>query len=209
MNIKKIGNIVYDDDLVGQDEQFEFINYIDKISKLPSIDNFLPTLYIGWELIKTINNLPKLNILNKEVIPNKIYWEFSYNENKSSHIEGVEFFIKNLPVYYFTSRYSFTNLDPLFFNIENEQDLYDIIPRKIDNYYIYKNNYLYVLKYNKITLIDLKSYHFFHFSIKNIKNYIKEKSKRGYIDNDGDLLIEYKKKYNDYEQLLRYMVVLI
>ena len=42
-----------------------------------------------------------MNILTHKIIENKLYWEFSFEENKSSHVNGIQSFVENAPDFYF------------------------------------------------------------------------------------------------------------
>ena len=93
----KIGNILYAEDLVNH-TKVDYINYyhITSVGLDEEVDYSIPTLFVGWNFLKNSwNNTqlsPKedLSILEKKIITNLIYWEFSFNENKQQHILGVD-----------------------------------------------------------------------------------------------------------------------
>ena len=148
----KLGNIVYVDDLVDHKE-VEYINYL-KINSFTELtnykDNGLPTLYVGWFNMKSVPNELTVNqsILEKQIIPNYLYWEFSFKENKAQHISGVNYFVNNLPYFYFNKRYTYVNIDPVFFGISDVSDLDHILAKKYDAIYNYKGEMLYLLRNN-------------------------------------------------------------
>jgi hypothetical protein len=205
----KIGNIFYFDDLVNH-EKVDYINYIDKNTHEGTINGDNPTLYVGWDKIKeqNKNNETKITILDKEIEKNKTYWEFSFKENKSEHVSGVNMFAHDVPFYYFTSKYNYINLDPNQKNIYTLKDLRYYLP-PIDFYYQYKNEMLYVISDNNIFGIDLKMYEFFKIDTKNIIEELNLKNNRGMIDQDGETYQSYYKSFPDFDFLKRYLIVLL
>ena len=69
-------------------------------------------------------------ILEKKIISNVLYWEFSFKENKAQHVEGVTYFTNNVPFYYFNIRYSYINLDPIMFRLSTLDELMDVLLEK-------------------------------------------------------------------------------
>lgn len=213
--MKKLANIIYRDELINH-TKVDYINYIQGDVSINDIDNDLPTLYVGWYFLKEVNeNHPLLNhasILDKKIIPNQLYWEFSFNENKPQHVNGVDDFITDCLSYYFLSRYTYINLDPVFFSIKNLDDLFDLLPKQIDGIYNHKNEMLYLVKGNKITGIDLKYYGFFEFNIEEMIEKLISKliSPTQYFDDTkGSLFSKNNKIYQNFITLKRYMVVLL
>ena len=95
----KIANIIHDSELINH-HTCEYINYCTE----GDLVNFsLPTLYVGWKRVKDI--FSNLDILNKTITPNLLYWEFSFDEHKSDSISGVNLFIINAPHFYFKPKY--------------------------------------------------------------------------------------------------------
>jgi len=208
----KIGNVVYEDELINH-KNVDYVNYFKEKIDYKSLDNSLPTLYVGWSFMKKCNSnnsiFSNVDILEKKIISKEIYWEFAFKEMKSDHITGIENFINNVSDYYFSSKYNYINLDPLFFQLKDIEDLMDVIPNKIDNTYVYKNEMIYILYDNKITGINLNIYDFFKFNIKEIKNKIKNISNKIIEDLDGEVYTDYYKKFPLYSNLKRYMVAML
>jgi len=208
----KIGNVVYEDELINH-KNVDYVNYFKEKIDYKSLDNSLPTLYVGWSFMKKCNSnnsiFSNVDILEKKIISKEIYWEFAFKEMKSDHITGIENFINNVSDYYFSSKYNYINLDPLFFQLKDIEDLMDVIPNKIDNTYVYKNEMIYILYDNKITGINLNIYDFFKFNIKEIKNKIKNISNKIIEDLDGEVYTDYYKKFPLYSNLKRYMVAIL
>lgn len=210
--MNKIGNIIFEDELVNHTES-EYINYIKEPVDIESVDYRLPTLYVGWNFLKRVNPdnelIQKHSILDKRIYSNILYWEYSFKENKSQHVSGVEMFVNNVPQYYFGSKYRYSNIDPVFFNISSVSDLMDLLPKQINYYYEYKDEMIYLLSDDNITGIDLKMYGFFDFDIEEIKTTIKKRCTSGETDKEGLIYQKYYKILPHYEYLKRYLVVIL
>lgn len=208
----KIGNIIYEDKLVNHDE-LSYINYEKNTVNYDEIDNGLPTLYVGWRFMKNClkfsNIVDRIDILNKRVITNELYWEFSFDEDKGQHINGVKKFTNNVLQYYFESKYSYINLDPIFFLINDLQDLLDVLPKKIKSVYVYKDEMLYMYSDDKITGLNLKLYEFFKFDVSEIINAVVSRSEKGHWDSDGEKYQKYYKMFSNYNKLKRFLVVIL
>jgi hypothetical protein len=210
----KFGNIIYKEDLVNH-KKVGYINYINENIPISELPNDLPTLYVGWYNMKELNKenplTEHISILEKTIFSNKLYWEFSFNENKSQHVNGVEEFVINVSEYYFMPRYTYINLCPIHFMIKDFDDLFDILPKTFDAVYKYKEEFIYLLKDNRITGLDWKLYNYFEFKSEEILTKIKNNTPENmwFNDNDGKF---YQENYNIlpyFEFLKRYMVVLL
>jgi hypothetical protein len=84
----------------------------------------------------------------------------------------------------------------------------DVIPKRIDVSYNYKNEMLYLLSSNKITGINLLSYNYFKFDVNSIIERIAERTEIGIIDEEGLSYQQYYKIFPQYERLKRHMVTL-
>lgn len=208
----KIGNIVSNTTLVNH-TQVVYINYFNQSTPLADLDSSLPTLYVGWKFFKDSNPLSLMvqnqSILEKKVITNNLYWEFSFEENKSQHVSGVEMFARDVPFYYFSSRYKYINYDPIFFAIQSVEELMLLLPKNTDKVYNYKNEMLYALKGDQIYGIDLKMYNFFEFDTDKIIKVLSENTKKYVLDQEGLTYQTYYKTFPFFDQLKRYLVVLV
>lgn len=205
----KFGNILMDSELINH-QKVDYINYVNFTDKNNEIDKSLPTLVVGWKFLKVLNfDISQISILEKK-IHNKLYWEFSFNENKSEHINGVEKFIESVPDMYFRSEYTYTDLNPLFFNISEFEELKCILPKEIKKSYMIENKMLYMLNNeNKIIGIDLVSYNFFNFNVQDIISYVKTISKSFIDDKNSEIFIEKKQNIPNFHNLRRYMVTIL
>jgi hypothetical protein len=208
----KIANIVYEGELVNH-KRVEYVNYYDKATKYGDLDTSLPTLYVGWSLMRTINKgdelFDKADILKHRMISDLLYWEFSFAESKPSHVKGIESFIKYVPLFYFSSNYTYTDLDPVFFQISNIQDLFDVLPKEIDRALYSTGEMLYLLKDNKITGLNMKLYKFFKFNGAEIVLHIQERCSDFHDDIKGDVLMKLTKIFPNFPQLKRYLITLL
>jgi hypothetical protein len=76
-----VGNIVTKSKLV--EENFNIVNNFDEI------DNDLPTLIIGWEIVK--NQIEGISIIHKK-ISQRLYWTFTTKERKVDYEVDLEKF---------------------------------------------------------------------------------------------------------------------
>ena len=158
----KIANIIHEKELINHTKE-DYINYFNESKVYDDLNKLLPTLYVGWSFMKACNPENPLfqnaDILKKKIVTNELYWEFSFRESKPSHVKGVDKFAALVPQFFFTPKYTYINLDPVFFQLKDIQDLMDVLPKKdIIKVYNYKNEMLYILKDNRITGLDLRMY---------------------------------------------------
>lgn len=208
----KIANIIYEKELVNH-TKVDYVNYINEPINYKDLNNSLPTLYVGWTFMKLCNPnneiIKNADILKKKIITNELYWEFSFDESKASHVKGVNTFVTLAPQFYFSPKYSYTNLDPVFFQIKDVQDLMDVLPKKIDSYYNYKDEMLYILSENKIWGVNLKMYEYFQFSIVEIIQKIAERTQFSHIDSEGNIYLKYYKQFPNFTHLKRYLITIL
>jgi hypothetical protein len=194
-------------------DKLDYIQYYDSKSDLCLIDFNLPTLIVGWSyMMNTFKDnelIQNADILHHRIETNKLYWEFSFEESKSSHVTGIKSFIDNVFEFYF-SQYKYINLDPIFFQINDDKELMDILPKEIDSFYVYKHDMIYILKDKQIWGLNLDIYTFFRFDIDKIVSNLEDRSFNPiHIDNDGYLYLKYNKKYGDFEKLKRYLIIIL
>lgn len=209
----KIGNIISSTELVNH-TPVDYINYYNQKISYKDLNSDLPTLYVGWGDFKESNkDTPLVNdasILEKRLISKQLYWEFSFDENKSQHVGGVQLFTNDVPFYYFSSRYEYVNYDPIFFGIQSIEELFALLPpAKNDCVYNYKNEMLYILLDKHIFGIDLKMYEFFQFNVDMIVSNFSEKTSKYVFDEDGSIHQTHYKSLPYFDQLKRYLVVLV
>lgn len=210
----KIANIVHEKELVNHVKS-DYINYFNELKAYDDLDKSLPTLYVGWIFMKASNPDNKIiqnaDILKNKIVTDELYWEFSFSENKASHVKGVNTFAGLAPQFYFKPKYSYINLDPVFFQLKDIDDLMDVVPKEIDSIYQYKDEIIYILFENKICGINLKMFAFFKFDINDIIHRIGNRLKLNHVyttDFDGEIYQSNYKIFPNYEHLKRYIVTI-
>jgi hypothetical protein len=207
----KIANIIYCNDLVNHTKQ-DYINYYQNIDNISIVDFKLPTLIVGWQCLKNINKdqnlFNNISILDKLIIKNKLYWEFSFEENKSNHIDGVESFIFNVPYYYFDSNIEYVLIDPVFNQIKDFNTLISYLPKNMEKIYNFKNEMIFILSNNKVYGIDLKMFEFFKFDVVKLLEIIKQTTNNIIDDIDGKKYEYYYQYFYFYANLMRYVILM-
>ena len=208
----KIANIIYEDELVNHTE-VEYVNYHKGPQEYEKLDKTLPTLYVGWSFMKASNPnneiIKNADILKKKIVTNELYWECSFAENKSAHVKGVENFLNAVPQFYFAPKYSYINLDPVFFQIVDTDGLMDVLPKELDFQYNLKNEMVYLQKDGKIWGINLKMYEFFKFNIPEMLARIESRCKNSKNDLDGNIYQSYYKILPNFTLLKRYLITIL
>jgi len=209
MTSVKIANVIYETELVNH-TMVDYINYYKGNTKYSEIDNTLPTLYVGWKFMKASNQDSELlccaEILTKEIIKSKLYWEFSFSEEKSSHIKGVSAFILDAPKLYFTSNFEYSPIDPVFAEINNIEEFKSKLPLNIEKLYVFMHESAYFMLNGTISGIDLRTYEFFGFNIEEMINVLKGRSVVIIDDFDGETYQKYYKIFPNFRYIRRYLV---
>ncbi len=208
----KLANIIYEKELVNH-TKVDYVNYINTPTEYDKVEKSLPALYVGWSFMKACNPnnsiIQNADILKKKIIFNELYWECSFEESKPSHVKGVDKFVSLVPQFYFQPKYTYINLDPVFFQIVDIQGLMDVLPKEIDFLYNFKNEMIYLLYENKITGINLKMYSFFQFNVNDIISKLYLKTIKSLDDLNGDTYQSYYKIFPNFTLLKRYLVVIL
>lgn len=210
----KLGNIIYESELINH-KKSKIINYYEfnDLSK-KKIDNNLPTLIVGWKLVKEIlkESSLEISILEKRIVTNKLYWEHSFEDEKEEYTLGIKNFVDNVGFYYNLDKYKYFNLDPLFFNISDINELKNVLSKDVDGIYQYKNNMIYVLKEQRITGIDLDAYYFYGFDTIEIVKYlisICNNNENIFIDGDGSKFSSLRSQMPYFNKLKTYTLPLL
>ena len=223
--MQHLSNILYFDELVNHKPQ-PYVNYCgDNITK---INPALPTLVVGWRFLKydmfnklkNIYFIPEntgLDILHKTIKHDMLYWEFSFDEDKSSHINGIGDFVKSTPSIYFESCYNYKVIDPLFLKIKpnNTTVLESFMSQSASCVYNYKNEMVYMLSEKNVYGIELSLYKHLGFDVDMLLSTIKQKLvnnlllRKYFLDVDGSIFKEKQKMFPEFEQLKRYLPVIL
>lgn len=208
----KIANVIHEKELVNHIKS-DYVNYFNEPKAYDELDKSLPTLYVGWSFMKASNPdnpiIQNADILKKKIITNELYWEFSFHESKASHVKGVNTFVSLVPQFYFNPKYIYTNLDPVFFQLKDIDDLIDVLPKKIDKYYLFKNSMLYLLFNDKIYGLNIDMYRFFKFSTDEIIEQLSARTTTLHNDLEGLTYQSYYKIFPNFEHLKRYIVTIL
>jgi hypothetical protein len=174
-----VANIVTKTNL-NIDKYFNIVQSIDEI-----IDD-LPTLVIGWDIVKTIN--PNADFIDKK-LSNNIYWTFKKTERRDIFEEDLYYFIKhsyNLLIknieYIFIDLILFSDseLKATFKKIKKSPK---VIGYKYNNMlYLYTDKTIYGFDLKLVKYLDLDS----DKTVEKIKSYC------SVFLTDTNILIEYK-----------------
>ena len=174
-----VGNIVTHSN-INVDKYFKVVNSLDDII------NGLPTLIIGWDIVKTID--PNVDFIDKK-LSEDIFWTFKKTERRDIFEDDFYNFnefcykllIKNV-------QYRFIDLIQI-----NENELKNIFKfiKKTENVigYLY-NNMLYIFVENIIYGIDLNLVKYMNYNTDDVLSKIKSYCSV-FLDNK-EILIEYK-----------------
>jgi hypothetical protein len=174
-----IGNIVTKS-IIKSPDKFNVVDSLDKIIES------LPTLIIGWEIVKEIN--PNVDFYDRK-LSNTIKWTFTLNERRNLYEEDLYYFIQechNNLISKITYKYidfilnDDIELTTIFKNIKNSEK--NILFKNDNMIYIYSSNYIFG--------IDLDIIEFVGRNIDKLINYLK--SFINVFLEDSNILIEYK-----------------
>ena len=121
----------------------------------------------------------------------------------NTEIIGVSNFVG-----YIAKIYRYISIDPIFNNVEHVDKIFTKFTTP-EHVYNYKNEMLYVLISQYIYGIDLNMYEYFNMDISQIKSKIIEISDNYIDDPEGSIYLENYKSYPNFEDLKRYLVVLL
>jgi hypothetical protein len=187
-----IANIVTNSNITV-DKYFNISNSLDNIIQ------DLPTLIIGWDIVKTIN--PDVDFIDKKLSDN-IFWTFKKSERRDIYQEDLYNFItycyKNLIK---DINYSFIDLITLT-DSEIKESFNNIKKCKKSATYQY-NDMIYVYCDNTIYGIDLKLVKYLDYDVKKTIEKIKKNS---FVFLSGDqILIEYKDIIESLDNEVKYV----
>lgn len=188
----KLGNIVF----AGKNVFPEEVNSVDS---LDDIIQGLPTLIVGYTYVD--KHYPDFDIFNKELAPN-LYWTFKRNEKRDNFEEDVRWFIRKI----FLEKakdVKYVFVDPLQLK---RRSLVKVIRKiySLKNPIAYSNDKMaYIFGEDLIFGIDLRLLKYMGFDIDKIKGKIKKLTT---IFLEGsDILIEYKKNLEFFDNQIRYI----
>ena len=180
-----IGNIVTNTNIKNHDK-FNVVNSLDNIIES------LPTLIVGWDIVKQIN--PNTDFLDRKLSDN-IKWTFTLSEKRNLHEEDLYYFIQechnNL-----ISKVEYTYIDFILTNDDDLADIFKNIKNSGKNIAFKNDNMIYIYSTNNVFGIDLNIIDFVGRNRNKLIDYLK--SFINVFLTDTRILIEYK----DYMDIL-------
>lgn len=174
-----IGNIVTNTNIKSHDK-FNVVDSLDKIIES------LPTLIIGWDIVKKIN--PDTDFLDRKLSDN-IKWTFTLSEKRNLHEEDLYYFIQecynNL-----ISKVEYTYIDFILTNDDDLADIFKNIKKSEKNIAFKYDNMIYIYTTNNVFGIDLNIIDFVGRNRNKLIDYLKSFINVFLVDTD--ILIEYK-----------------
>ena len=174
-----IGNIVTKS-IIKPHDKFNVVDSLDKIIES------LPTLIIGWELVKEIN--PYADFCDRR-LSDTIKWTFTLTEKRNLYEEDLYYFIEechnNL-----ISKVTYKYIDFILMNDDDLADTFKNIKNSEKNIAFKNDNMIYIYSSNYLFGIDLNIISFVGRNSDKLINYLKTFINVFLVD--SNILIEYK-----------------
>lgn len=174
-----IGNIVTKS-IIKSHDKFNVVDSLDKIIES------LPTLIIGWELVKEIN--PDADFCDRR-LSDTIKWTFTLTEKRNLYEEDLYYFIEechnNL-----ISKVTYKYIDFILMNDDDLADTFKNIKNSEKNIAFKNDNMIYIYSSNYLFGIDLNIISFVGRNSDKLINYLKTFINVFLVD--SNILIEYK-----------------
>ena len=174
-----IGNIVTKS-IIKPHDKFNVVDSLDKIIES------LPTLIIGWELVKEIN--PDADFCDRR-LSDTIKWTFTLTEKRNLYEEDLYYFIEechnNL-----ISKVTYKYIDFILMNDDDLADTFKNIKNSEKNIAFKNDNMIYIYSSNYLFGIDLNIISFVGRNSDKLINYLKTFINVFLVD--SNILIEYK-----------------
>lgn len=174
-----IGNIVTTS-IIKPHDKFNVVDSLDKIIES------LPTLIIGWDLVKQIN--PNADYLDRRLSDN-IKWTFTLTEKRNLYEEDLYYFIEechnNL-----ISKVTYKYIDFILTNDDDLADIFKNIKNSKKNIAFKYDNMVYIYSSNNLFGIDLNIIDFVGRNSDKLIDYLKTFINVFLVD--SNILIEYK-----------------
>lgn len=155
-----IGNIV-------SENEIKLTTGFNVVSDINNIISGIPTLIIGWGLVKTIYGDNKPSILEKQI--NELtYWEFSKREKRVDYESGINIFITTC-FEHIVNNLNYEFIDVLTIKYKTIKKLLLFLNNEHKNYiYVKNNSFIYILNENSIYGLDLNTIDFLNIERKKI-----------------------------------------
>lgn len=174
-----VGNIVIQNKL-------NIDKYFNVVESMDDIIHGLPTLIVGWDIVKTIE--PDADFITRKLSDNT-FWTFKKTERRDIFENDLYDFI------HYSYNLLITNVDYKFIDLIQLSELqlkntFKLIKKSTKSVGYIHENMLYIYSENVVYGLDLKLVNYLEYNLVEILNKIKSYCSV-FLDND-EILIEYK-----------------
>ena len=182
-----------------------YLSLINFTNDFNNINDNIPTVIIGWGKVKSL--YPDASILEHEIIKDKVFWIFSKEEKISNYFTDLNNFIIKIPEL-FVNNYKVKIIDPVFENIFNIKELFELLKSYKDYKVIDTNNTLFLLYKKQQFILDLNVFDFFNFDIKEIRTILYKNSKNYIYDKNKKIINELFDIFGSFSIFEKYSAIL-
>lgn len=176
----------------------EYINVTKDITK---VDLTIPTLIIGWAMVKEI--YPNADILNKQ-ISETIYWTYSNREKRQEYEPDLAKFIKNAFSRLETSiKYTFFNV--LTNPLSRNKCLLKYINSPITKIVYITDKHIFIYDSKQVTGVSLSDLEFYGFERERIIDILKRNSYNRLVFSDSFLNFKIKRSIGDNGKIVPFL----
>ena len=176
----------------------EYINVTKDITK---VDLTIPTLIIGWAMVKEI--YPNADILNKQ-ISETVYWTYSNREKRQEYEPDLAKFIKNAFSRLETSiKYTFFNV--LTNPLSRNKCLLKYINSPITKIVYITDKHIFIYDSKQVTGVSLSDLEFYGFERERIINILKRNSYNRLVFSDSFLNFKIKRSIGDNGKIVPFL----
>lgn len=176
----------------------EYINVTKDITKA---DLTIPTLIIGWAMVKEI--YPNADILNKQ-ISETVYWTYSNREKRQEYEPDLAKFIKNAFSRLETSiKYTFFNV--LTNPLSRNKCLLKYINSPITKIVYITDKHIFIYDSKQVTGVSLSDLEFYGFERERIIDILKRNSYNRLVFSDSFLNFKIKRSIGDNGKIVPFL----
>lgn len=176
----------------------EYINVTKDITK---VDLTIPTLIIGWVMVKEI--YPNADILNKQ-ISETVYWTYSNREKRQEYEPDLAKFIKNAFSRLETSiKYTFFNV--LTNPLSRNKCLLKYINSPITKIVYITDKHIFIYDGKQVTGVSLSDLEFYGFERERIIDILKRNSYNRLVFSDSFLNFKIKRSIGDNGKIVPFL----
>lgn len=176
----------------------EYINVTKDITK---VDLTIPTLIIGWAMVKEI--YPNADILNKQ-ISETVYWTYSNREKRQEYEPDLAKFIKNAFSRLETSiKYTFFNV--LTNPLSRNKCLLKYINSPITKIIYITDKHIFMYDSKQVTGVSLSDLEFYGFERERIIDILKRNSYNRLVFSDSFLNFKIKRSIGDNGKIVPFL----